>query len=255
MRYRLCTLLHFRLSTLLIVVTLFGGWPGFQVNRANRQKRAVAEIQAMLGVATYDYERDGSGNSIANAEPPGPRWLRKLIGDDYFCGVAIVDLTYDYRRRNQLGLSVDDNWLRCLGSLPSVHKLEIGHARDVTDAGLVHLRDLKQLRMLYLYDTNVTGTGFIHLANLPHLAGLDLRWAPLTHDGIVGIKQLEHLEVLGLAETPITDDDLAALKPLANLKSLRLEKTSMTDQGLTHLASLVSLEELELPAGIFRTMG
>lgn len=240
--------LQFRLGTLLLAVTLFGIWLGIEVNRANRQKVAVARIHDLLGIADYDYQRDKNGNRIADAQPRGPKWLLKWIGEDYFCQVVIVDLSYDSHRRRELGLSVSDDSLRCLESLPAVHTLEIGHAQRVTDAGLIHLRSLKKLRMLYLYDTSITGAGFVHLKRLPSLKGLQLNRTPLTSEGISNLAQLTGLEGLVLAETPLNDADLAALEPLTRLKRLQLHKTNITDAGLAHLERLVNLEQLTLPA-------
>jgi Leucine Rich repeat len=251
MRYRLRTLLQFRLGTLLLAVTVFGIWLGVQVNRANRQKRAIAEIAAARGVIHFDYQRDAKGQRIPDAEPGGPKWLRKLIGDDYFRKVITVSFATEfYGRRKQLGLSkVDDDGLRCFESLPDVETIELGHNRAVTDDGLVHLRNLKKLQVLYLYDCNITGTGLKHFVRLPNLHVLDIRWTPITSDGIATIGKLQNLTVVALPETT-SDDDLAALKALANLKELRLENTGISDKGLIHLESLSGLQELILPEPI-----
>jgi hypothetical protein len=252
MRYRLRTLLQFRISTLLILVTLSGVWLGIQVNRANRQKRAVAAIQAARGVVHYDYQRDSSGNRIPDAEPPGPKWLRTLIGDDYFCKVVTVTFATEfYGRRKELGLSkVDDDGLVCCESLPDLEVLELGNNRAVTDKGLVHLQNLKKLKVLYLYDCSVIGIGVTHLAALPKLEALELLRSPVTYEGLIAISRLQGLTYLGLAETPIVDDDLSALKSLNNLKELRLWNTAVTDAGLVHLEGLVGLQRLELPTAI-----
>jgi Leucine Rich repeat len=249
MRYRLRTLLQFRLGTLLLAVTVFGVWLGIQVNRANRQRRAIAAIEAARGVIRFDYQRDANGQRIPDAEPPGPRWLRKWIGDDYFRKVVAVDFAFGHTKGSRLP-SVDDDRLRCFESLPDVERIELGHNRAVTDDGLARLRNLKKLDMLWLYDCNITGTGLKHLAHLPNLYGLDLRGAPITHEGVIAIAQVQNLRSLWIPETPITDDDLAALKPLVRLESLNLQQTPITDNGLIHLESLTGLQQISLPAHI-----
>ena len=40
----------------------------------------------------YDHEIDKSGKLIINAQPPGPKWLRELIGVEYFTTVVVVNL-------------------------------------------------------------------------------------------------------------------------------------------------------------------
>jgi hypothetical protein len=241
MPHRLRTLLQYRLGTLLLAMTLLGVLLGILVNRANRQKRTVAAIQAVRGVVQYDA-----------AEPAGLRWLRKLIGDDYFQTVIVVDFATEfYGRRKALGLSkVDDAGLQCFESLPDVETIELGHNRAVTDQGLAHLRSLNKLRVLYLYDCSVTGVGATHLASLPNLTALELRWSPLTPEGILELGKLRRLTYLGLGNTPVTDDDLPTLKTLTNLKELRLSDTDITDRGLIHLEGLTWLQRLAVPIAI-----
>jgi hypothetical protein len=251
MPYRLRTLLQFRLGTLLLVVTVFCVWLGVQVNRANKQRRAIAEIEAARGVIHYDHDYDPAGQRIPDAVPTAPQWLRKFLGDDYFRKAVTVSFATEfYGRRKLLGLSkIDDQGLRLFESLPDVETLELSHNRAVTDAGLVHLRNLKKLRILYLYDCNVTGTGLAHLEGLPALTGLDLRRTPLMHDGFLTVARLKNLVYLGLPSS-VTDDDLAALTSLTQLKQMHLEQTEITDAGLIHLESMTSLEEVTLPSGI-----
>ena len=239
---------RFRLSTLLIALTAFGVWLGIQVNGVNRQKRAVSAIRAAKGIVTCDFERDASGKSVANATPRGPAWLRKIIGDDYFCNVVTVDFaTGYYGRRKDLGLSkVNDAGLLHLESLPRITVLELGNNRAITDEGLVHLRKLKKLETLYLYRSSVTGSGLRHIADLPNLTALQLNWAPLTDDGLEEIQHMKNLKALVLEDTQITDDGLAFLQGLSKLEHLQLHNTKITDRGLEHLQALSNLKQLSL---------
>src|SRR5688572_1612308 len=78
---------RFSLKTLLILLTLFCLWLGTLANSANRQRRAVQAIQRSGGEFNYDYQRipSPSGQRYSNrAEPPGPKWLRRILGDHYF---------------------------------------------------------------------------------------------------------------------------------------------------------------------------
>jgi hypothetical protein len=91
------------------------------VHRAERQRRAVAAIEASGGGVRYEYE-DVLPGSVA--EFPGPDWLSRLLGVDYF-----DDVTYAY-----------------LGA-------EAGNAE------LAEVSALTRLRELWLDDTQVTDTG------------------------------------------------------------------------------------------------
>jgi hypothetical protein len=242
--------MRFRLRTLLIVISVLGIWLGLQANRVNRQRRAVAALNAARAKFGYDYERDNALNFIPNATPPAPKWLRSVVGDDYFRRVTLVDFCFGYRdRQRRVFPPIADADLQCLLLLPDIRILDIGHA-EITDAGLANLRNLKQLRLLYLYHTKVSGSGLSHLQSLPSLAHLDLKGAPLTPAGCQQLGRLSHLVTLGLEDTPITDDDLQSLLTLTNLKSLTLGNTAITDAGLPHLARLTTLENLDLPPAI-----
>jgi hypothetical protein len=82
----------------------------------------------------------------------------------------------------------------------------------VSDAGLVHLKDLKQLRELNLWNApKIKGPG------LEHLAGLD------------------SLERINLGQTQTRDADLRHLVGLKRLKRLDLYMTQVTDAGVKAL--------------------
>jgi hypothetical protein len=245
-------LFQFRLATLLIAVTALCVWLGIQVNRANRQRRSVAAILAAGGLVRYDFQEQNSlsGKPIADAQPPGPRWLRKLIGDDYFCSVSTVDFATEFwgeRRERELS-KIDDDGLACLASLTKIRSLELGNNKAITDAGLAHLRKLKELESLWLYRSSVSGVGLNQLSKLPRLRNLGLQWTPLTTEGMQQLGTLKELRSLSLTDTPITDDDLMSLRSLTHLESLQLHRTAITDRGLPHLEALTALKRLTLPA-------
>ncbi len=78
---------QFSLRTFLVVLTLVCVWFGWQVNQANRQRKAVAWVLEMGGSVQYDYEVDDFGNTIADAKPTSPEWLR-----DFYDQVVRVHL-------------------------------------------------------------------------------------------------------------------------------------------------------------------
>ena len=77
----------------------------------------------------------------------------------------------------------------------------------VTDAGLVHLRDLVNLQELWLADTKVTDAGLKWLEDLTSLKVLDLSRVPITDAGLVHVRGLTNLEALELDGTKVTDAD------------------------------------------------
>ena len=103
---------------------------GIKMQRARRQKEAVEEIKQLGLTVSYDYHVLSGVRA-----PSSPKWLRNLLGDDFFTNVV------------------------------SVH---VG-STQVTDAGLEQLKGLTQLLGLFLENTKVTDAGLANLRALTQL--------------------------------------------------------------------------------------
>lgn len=147
-----------------------------------------------------EIRRSGGGDL---SEPVGPEWLRDLVGVEVMAGFDHVIL-----------VKFDDR---------------------VTDAGLVHLRSLTELRELQLDGTSVTNAGLTHLEKLPNLRILYLDGTNVTDAGLVHLKELPKLQTLGLSSTKVTDSGLAKLRELPKLKWLNIAETRVTDDGVKKL--------------------
>ncbi len=126
--------LQFSLRTFLVLLTLVCVWFGWQVNRVNRQRKAVAWVLQMGGSVLYDYQYDG--NLISYAKPTGPEWLL-----DFNHQVVLVELAY---------APVSD--------LAPLTKLKILQALDISNTqanDLTPLANLKSLKWLFLANTPV----------------------------------------------------------------------------------------------------
>lgn len=60
---------------------------------------------------------------------------------------------------------------------------------NITDAGLVHLRDLTKLYLLDLSHTDVADAGLVHLKELTNLYRLELYSTKVTDEGVSEFKQ------------------------------------------------------------------
>jgi hypothetical protein len=216
---------RFSLRTMMVVVTLLCVWLGVVSNRANRQRRAVETITSHSGHVRYDYQRDDpfAGNPFADdPPPPGPDWMRNLIGIDYFATVVEVDINEDV---------ANDDIVAALGDLPHLRSLALGGA-GVTDSVLARARRMDQLHTL--------GVG----------------WSAVSEAGWEPIEQLSNLKRLFLAGPNVSDSTLSHFKGLSELTILALNEVQVTDSGLKQLKSLVHLEQLRIsgtkftPAGI-----
>ncbi len=87
--------LQFSLRSLLLAVLIvaigMAAWIVPIKNRAQRQKEAVDAILKGGGFVVYDYQEYGE-RIHEDAKPPGPDWLRKLLGDDVFTNVIAADV-------------------------------------------------------------------------------------------------------------------------------------------------------------------
>lgn len=71
-------------------MTALAVWLGVIVHRAREQREAVEAIVALRGIVTYDWHGP-PGSRLASSGPPGPIWLRRIVGDEFFQHVSQVD--------------------------------------------------------------------------------------------------------------------------------------------------------------------
>ena len=195
---------QFRLRSLFLVMLLscIGmSWVGVRMERGRRQKEAVEETRTLGGAVVCDYELDSAGYGIRGAQPTTPRWLRHLLGDDFFTNVDAVSLANT----------------------------------RATNAGLEHLKGLTQLRYLSLDGTKVTDPGVEHLRGMTQLQYLSLSGTKVTDAGLRNMKRMPHLRELSLNFTQVTDAGLENLKGLPQLEKLWLTSTEVTDEGVKRL--------------------
>src|SRR5262245_30441697 len=96
---------QFTLRTLFVLTALASIWLGFKVNAVHRQQAAIAKLAKLEITVHYDHQHRAlpsqelavRGSVLANrnqlvTRPNSPRWLRNLIGDDYFQTATAVTL-------------------------------------------------------------------------------------------------------------------------------------------------------------------
>lgn len=143
----------------------------------------------------------------------------------------------------------DDTVLGCferIGDLPdTLWGLNLSGTR-ITDAGLVHVRELTQLQDLWLSHTQITDAGLANIEGMTRLEMLALSHTRITDAGLVYLKGMTELWWLRLSGTPLTDAGLAHLRGLTRLETLDLEGTQITGAGLAHLRTMPLLRQLYL---------
>ena len=133
--------LQFSLRTFFVLMTAFAVWFGWAMHNARQQRKGVAWVEELGGTVKYDYQIDEDGVRLPNAEPPGSKWVRGILGIDFMDDVVLVDFT---------GKQVSD--VTALAGLKKLQWLSLNFTR-VSD--LSPLAGLKNLEMLDLNGTPV----------------------------------------------------------------------------------------------------
>ena len=168
------------------------------MRRAERQRRAVQAIRKAGGQVCYDYEFD----FLVKPKPPGPAWLRRLVGIDFFANVVHV----------YLDTEVDDEDLEHLNGLPKLDTLSLG-GTQVTDGGLAQLKLLGDLQHLALVcNPHVGDRGLGHLRGLKKLKTLVLSSTQITVEGLRHLKGLSNLNELFVFDAEVTEKGINELR-------------------------------------------
>jgi len=259
-RFRWC---RFSCRTLLVLVAVIAVCLGVGMRPWKRhQTLEMIRCELQGGVYYgYQYHRDESGRSaITDTEPgPGPKWLRRCMGeilfDDVFCDVSAIDIGYypihlgrPNPPKDELCPIEDSHLKRLREVLPMFDHLQVlgvTASSKVTDSGLEHLAGIPQLQDLDVAESRVTSVGLRHIATATSLIRLDLRKTSLGDD-LACLSSFQQLEILDLGQTTVTDDGLRYLAALPNLQRLALDGPKITDAGLRHLRGMKSLTLLIL---------
>jgi hypothetical protein len=191
---------QFSLRSLLLfvlVVSIGMSCVAVRMQDVKKQQAAVEAIRQLGGQVGYDYEVDGStGAFIPNPKPPGPAWLRRILGDSFFTNVVAAVLD-------------GDEQLEKIDELRRIRYVFLTGA-GVTDAGLIHLKGLDQLQELTILDAKLTDAGLSHLEGLSQLHRLTitnaLSFAKFTDAGLMHLERLNLLQELILSDAEVTNE-------------------------------------------------
>lgn len=189
---------QFSLRTLLILMVICGVACALvmkRVERKRREREIVAAMEKLGACVEYDYQLDANRNLKWPAVPPGPAWLRRLLGENFFCEVESVSLKC--RKAN-------DADIEPLEGLTELHVLDL-QSTNITNAGLARIKGLVQLRGLSLIDTRITDAGLANLSGLAHLEVIFLEGTKITDAGLDSLLGLKHLEMIDILETEVSE--------------------------------------------------
>jgi hypothetical protein len=206
----------------------------------NPQYTAIAAVEGVGAEVTIDYQRSGEPVVAVSAG-----WRSHDLGDAEMPFVAAFD---QLEKLDLQSCPVTDAGLAHLKRLKQLKSLNLDCCRNVTDAGMEHLKELPQLQTLVLDGTRVTDAGLEPLEGLPELQGLFLYG--VTDAGLEHVARMPHLRRLSIGGE-VTDAGLEHLAGLTKLEELNLTTCQgIYDAGLEQLRGLAQLKKLQLPQRI-----
>src|SRR5262249_49269889 len=113
---------------------------------------------------------------------------------------------------------------------------------QMSDVGLAHFKDCKNLTKLELHSTQVSDAGLVHFQDCKALTVLNLGGTKVSDVGLAHFRDCKNLTYLGLNGTQVSDAGLDHFKSMP-LKVLLIDRTGITD--LTPLRGM-PLEDIRL---------
>lgn len=109
--------------------------------------------------------------------------------------------------------------------------LQLEGSAQLTDAGVLHLASLPNLRNLNLQGTSITDAALAAIAELRSLETLSLAWTAVTDAGVRALGTLDRLERIDLSGTRCGDGSIHACAGKATLRHFRSGE-GITDAGI-----------------------
>ena len=158
------------LLLLTVAIAISCSWLSMEMRRAKKQYDLLVTTGA--GVV-YDFQIDQTG--VSSQWLPGPKWLPRLLGYDFFGDV--VGALFE-EPDSDIKLQYAKEW-------PHLRRLEAWH---LTNSGLKHFEGLDQLKHLFI-SGEFTDEGLQHLEGLTQLEDLELSRAWVTDEGVQRLQQ------------------------------------------------------------------
>ena len=117
---------------------------------------------------------------------------------------------------------------------------------EITDAGILFLKDCHQLKNLNADRTKITDRCGSQISQFLNLEKLFLREARITNEFMRSLTSLNKLRFLFLDDTEISDADVKHLKSLDSLVMLSLKNTLIGNESIKYLKEIKTLKELDL---------
>jgi hypothetical protein len=240
---------RFSLRALLIAISLVAILLGWGFEQTRRRQQAISNVERLGGWVVY---ADSAGkwtlydDSAILAVPRTnlvrylpQKWTDAFFGDGWRRAVSEIHIR---------DMQLSDSELGLLNYIDEVHFLDLQDSA-FSRVALRFITRLNQLEVLSLERASIDekpACDLSFLRELPNLKQLYLGGAKINGADLAYVKQLKQLQVLTLDYTPIHDDDLAELTDMRNLTNVNLNETPIGDQGVAHIRNLPRLRYVNL---------
>jgi hypothetical protein len=260
---------------LMLLASLFFAGLAWRRNRAERQRKIVAELRELGATVEYRYftlwPKDYAVLPMPNEEFFVCAWLRRCFGDDFLYDVdrvwyygqapvpkekarPMIELVKKLPRVRSLLLDGDSVLREDLEELPFLETMEIldlgsstvPHGGQRSDDDLIPLERAIRLKHLSLRYQPIGNAGLAHLRNCRQLRHLLLLGTSVGDDGLKHLREMTEMESLWLASTRVSDKGLKNLKNMNKLKFLELSSNEIRGPGLADIGPKPKLTYLNL---------
>lgn len=144
------------------------------------QRCAVRRIERSGGVVGYTHEWDDDRDCFSKQEAPGPRYLRLILGSNYFATVRLVIFSEVFVSRHQL----ED--LVCLNHMDKLGIVDCTMAKGAINV----LSGISRLSHLSLCGTKIDESEMLELGRLRNLKSLVLSGTGISSDNLAQLQSL-----------------------------------------------------------------
>ena len=197
-------------------------------------RQAVAELR-QLGVHVF---KDATSSAVTEVVANGNRAITNEHMEVLASFPELTDISLE-------GTRVGSEGVRHLKVLKKLEWLNL-YQCSVGDAGVRHLSGIKNLKLLPVGNSGVTDAGLVHLGRMAQLEYLGLRGNTITGKGMIHLAQLKKIKGLHLGETKVDDEGIKHLAGFVYLERLWLHDTRVTDRSIDWITKFSRLRELDL---------
>ncbi len=206
-----------------------------------------------------DVLKDSSGNNH-HGKIVGAKWVKSdgsantMLASDPDRRAAEYVLSI----RGSVRIKADTPWITAVAELPrekfQLREVDLLQNTPVSDVGLVHFKDCKDLLHLKLH---VPGDACLaYFKDCKNLVALELAGTKVTDAGLANFRDCKNLQELILGyNMSVTDAGLASFKDCKKLNRLGLLYQGVTDTGLANFEDCKDLQGLRLECGMVTAQG